>query len=108
MKHFILAALVMLTVCRMPTCQLLRLAEPYLEGSDGACIAAGMLILRQFELNPKLEQVVIINSGWFPSAFRVIDKTWARCLADEDPRQECENYDPGFYFDGPIEALTGE
>lgn len=88
--------------CRMPECLMLELEDQYLTGTDGACVAAGMLILRQFALHPGLKQVYLTNRGWVPSAYRLIDERWARCLADEDPRQECEELaNPGWYDRDP-------
>ncbi len=84
--------------CQPPECLKLELDDRYLQGSDGACLAAGMFILRQFQQDPSLKYVYLTNEGWVPSNFRLIDERWARCLADEDPRQECEEImHPGWY-----------
>lgn len=94
--------------CLGKDCEVIELNEQYLTGTDGACEAAGQFLLSRFKRNPELKRIVIANEGWVPSTYRIIDRFWAECLADPDPRQECENYDPGFDFDGPIEQLTGE
>jgi hypothetical protein len=94
--------------CLGKDCEVVELNDQYLTGTDSACVAAGQLLLDRFKANPDLKRVVIANKGWVPSTYRIVDRFWAECLADIDPRQECENYDPGFEFDEPVEQLTGE
>jgi len=88
--------------CNLPECLRVVVPERYLGGTDGDCLAAGMWMLRHFELDPDLKSILLTNKGWVPSAFRLVDEQWARCLADEDPRQECEELaNPGWYDKDP-------
>lgn len=90
--------------CLGKDCEVLILDDQYLTGTDGACAAAGMLMVKMFEANPDLKKIVIANDGWVPSTWRIVDRFWAECLADIDMRQECENYDPGFEFNVKLDA----
>lgn len=88
--------------CQLPSCLRVLVPERYLGGSDSACVAAGMWMLRHFELDPQLESILLTNKGWVPSAYRLVDERWARCLADEESDQTCEELEnPGWYDKDP-------
>jgi len=83
--------------CRPPECLRAVVPEEYLGGSDGACVAAGMWMLRHFE-DSAVKRILLTNKGWVPSAYRVVDEQWARCLADVGDDQLCEQLEnPGWY-----------
>ena len=51
-------------------------------GSDGACQAAGQVILHMLEQMPEGWAIYVTNE-WVPSAKNPIDLGWARVLADD-------------------------
>lgn len=88
--------------CRPPECLRVVVPEEYLDGSDGACVAAGMWMLRHFQRDPDLKSILLTNRGWVPSTYRLVDKRWAHCLADEFESQYCEELaNPGWYDKDP-------
>ena len=49
--------------CLGKDCEVLVLDDQYLTGTDGACAAAGMLMVRMFDNDPDLKKIVIANRG---------------------------------------------
>ena len=58
----------------------IRLSDSLVDGSDGACQSAGIVINRILEDNP--EWRVFITNNWVPSKYNPIDLAWSRELRE--------------------------
>ena len=59
----------------------IRLGEPLMNGSDGSCQYAGVIMNEILEDNPEWK-IMITNEGWVPSARNPVDLEWSRTLAE--------------------------
>ena len=60
-----------------------ELPQHVLDGSDGSCLAAAILMAAAMDYN-KVDCLLITNTGWIPTAENPVDRLWLEQLFESD------------------------